>query len=321
MVAKKSNSNELKITRIYDAPVKAVWDAWVDPKQAAKWWGPRGFTITTHSKDLRVGGHWAYTMHGPDGVDYENKTIYHEVVDQKRMVYDHGGNDDRPPLFRVTVTFEPVKGGKTKMDMTMTLPTPEAAAQTKKFVKQAGGNGTWDRLAEYLEEQSSGKQKFVINRTFEAPIQTVFDMWTKPEHFKQWMGPTGSTMDIVKADIKVGSSLMYSMGHPQGMMLHGRINYQEISAPNRLVYTQQFTDDKFNPTRAPFDGNWPMTMLTTVELAEEDSGETRITLTWEVDGDYTAEELATFVKEKGGMTQGWTGSFDKLEEYIASHTH
>ncbi len=52
-MATKKLPNELSITRVYDAPVKAVWDAWTDPKKAAKWWGPRGFTITTHSKELK----------------------------------------------------------------------------------------------------------------------------------------------------------------------------------------------------------------------------------------------------------------------------
>ena len=64
--------------------------------------------------------HWHYTMHGPDGIDYPNKTLYHEVETHSKLVYDHGGNDDRPPLFRVTVLFSET-GGKTKMDMTMTL--------------------------------------------------------------------------------------------------------------------------------------------------------------------------------------------------------
>ncbi len=75
-MATKTKSNEIRITRIYNAPVQAVWDAWTDPKQVAEWWGPRGFTITTHSKDLRPGGSWKYTMHGPDGVDYPNNTKY-----------------------------------------------------------------------------------------------------------------------------------------------------------------------------------------------------------------------------------------------------
>ena len=57
-MAANEKPNEIRLTRVYDAPVKAVWDAWTDPQQVAQWWGPRGFTITTHSKDLRPGGHW-----------------------------------------------------------------------------------------------------------------------------------------------------------------------------------------------------------------------------------------------------------------------
>ena len=135
-MAAKNKSNEIKITRIYDAPVKTVWAAWTDPKQVAQWWGPRGFTLTTHSKDLRTGGRWIFTMHGPDGVDYPNITQYLEVEKHSRLVYDHGGNDERSPLFRVTVQFTDLKG-KTRMEMSMALPTPEAAEETRKFIKKA----------------------------------------------------------------------------------------------------------------------------------------------------------------------------------------
>src|ERR1700761_6142593 len=110
----ENKSNEIRIIRVYDAPVQAVWDAWTDPKQVAQWWGPRGFTITTHSKDLRVGGTWDYTMHGPDGVDYPNVTKYLEVEKYSRLVYDHGGTHDKPALFRVSVNFSE-SAGKTKM--------------------------------------------------------------------------------------------------------------------------------------------------------------------------------------------------------------
>ena len=79
-MANRSDSSELRLTRVYDAPVQAVWDAWTIPERVEKWWGPRGFTLTTHSKDLRVGGHWRYTMHGPDGVDYPNVTKYFGMI-------------------------------------------------------------------------------------------------------------------------------------------------------------------------------------------------------------------------------------------------
>lgn len=310
----KSNSNELRIIRVYDAPVKAVWDAWTDPKQAAKWWGPRGFTITTHSKDLRVGGSWRYTMHGPDGKDWPNVTKYFEVETYKKLVYDHGGTDDTPPLFRVSVTFSDEKG-KTKMDMRMILPNPEAAAEIAKFVKAAGGNSTWDRLAEYVEKEKSGKEVFVINRTFEAPIKTMFEMWTNPKHIANWMPPTGMTMQFVDVDIKPGGKSMYMMSGGD-IKMYGRAEYLKIESPNLIVYTQQFCDEKGNMSRHPMAPLWPETMLTTIRLTEEGQDLTRVTVTWETYGNCTAAELAAFVKEKGGMTMGWTGSFDKLEDYL-----
>jgi uncharacterized protein YndB with AHSA1/START domain len=312
----KNKSNEIRIIRIYDAPVEAVWDAWTDPEQVAQWWGPRGFTLTTHSKDLRPGGHWTYTMHGPDGVDYPNKTPYLEVERHSKLVYDHGGNDDRPPLFRVTVLFSETNG-KTRMEMSMTLPTPEAAEEMRKFIKKAGGDATWDRLAEYLDKESSGKEEFVINRTFDAPLELMFEMWTNPKHFSQWLPPTGFTMHFIKCDIKPGGSSFYFMTGQGDIKMYGRAEYLQIEKPDRIVYTQQFCDEHENVSRHPLSPTWPETMLTTVQLTAEGPDRTRVTVTWEPHGVTTREELETFIKSKAGMTQGWTGSFDKLEAHLA----
>lgn len=316
-MAAKNKSNEIKITRIYDAPVKLVWDAWVDPKQVAQWWGPRGFTLTTFSKDVRTGGHWNYTMHGPDGVDYRNITQYLEVEKYSRLVYDHGANETQPPLFRVTVDFTEVKG-KTKMEMSMALATPEAAEETRKFIKKAGGNATWDRLAEFLEKEISGKEKFVINRSFDAPLELMFNVWTDPKHFSKWLPPTGFTMNFIRADIKPGGSTFYRMTDGGSTTMYGRAKYLEITKPNRIVYTQQFCDEKENISRHPHAPTWPETMLTTVTLTEESDNQTRVTIVWEVYGEATQEEIAVFVQAKGGMTMGWTGSFDKLEDYLST---
>lgn len=317
-MAAKNRSNELKLTRLYDAPVEAVWDAWTDPEQVAKWWGPRGFTLTTHGKDLRVGGYWRYTMHGPDGTDYENKTVYHEVEKHKKLVYDHGGGDDRPPLFRVTVLFSEEKG-KTRMEMTMTLPTPEAAEQTKKFIKQAGGNSTWDRLAEYLEKESTGQESFVINRSFEAPRDLVFRMWADKSNLFRWLPPEGMRMEILDGEIQAGQRIFYRMRGESAEIL-GRIEYREISRPDRIVYSQQFCDEKENVVRHPMVPTWPASMLTTVSFAEEGNGQTRVTVRWEPEGVATAEEIAAFVRMRGSMTQGWSGSFDKLEEILSGES-
>lgn len=313
-----NESKEIRIQRTYDAPLQAVWDAWTDPAQTAQWWGPRGFTLTTHSKDLRTGGHWHYTMHGPDGTDYPNTTHYLEVEPLARLVYDHGGNDDRPPLFRVTVVFSE-EDGKTRMDMRMGLATAEAATQTRQFIKQAGGNATWDRLAEYLAKQLSDREHFVINRSFDAPQALLFDMWSKPEHFVRWLAPTGFEMRFIRADIRTGGSSLFCMAGP-GVTMYGRARYEEVRSPDRLVYTQQFCDEHENITRHPMAPTWPETMRVTIQLAAEGENQTRVTITSEVVGPVTAEELATFTGGRAGMTMGWTGSLDKLEALLAAGT-
>ena len=308
------NKNELKITRIYDAPLKAVWDAWTDPEQVAKWWGPRGFSITTHSKDLIAGGHWNYTMHGPDGTDYPNKTAYIEVDEYKRLVYDHGANDDQPALFRGTVIFTD-KGDKTLMDMTMTFKSPEVAAHSKKIIKDADGNSTWDRLAEYLEKGATGKEKFVINRTFDVDIETLFSAWTEPDQLVAWSGPVGAQTEYINVDIRTGGKAFYRM--PFGdSVIYGNVKYLEVTRPDRLVYIQQFANEDGSPGRHPLAPTWPQNMLTTVTFSKEGPEKSRITLEWEVTGEWTQEELDTFINGKKGMSQGWGGSFDKLDEYF-----
>jgi uncharacterized protein YndB with AHSA1/START domain len=314
-MAASRKPNELYITRVFDAPVKLVWDAWTDPEKVGQWWGPRGFTLTTHSRETRPGGKWIYTMHGPDGTDYPNVTTYHEVAKYSRLVYDHGATETTPPLFRVTVDFMEIDG-KTKMDMTMALATAEAAQETRKFIKKAGGDATWDRLAEYLHEQG-GKDKFVINRTFEAPIDLVFDMWTDIRHIAQWLPPAGMTTKFFKGDIRQGGRGFWCMEGTNGVM-YGKSEYHEVTRPNRIVYTQSFCDENQQTIRHPMAPTWPETMLTTVLLEAEDTNRTRVTVTWEVFGEATATERETFHNAKGGMTQGWTGSFDKLESYLVT---
>lgn len=310
-MAAKSKSNVITITRVYDAPLQSVWDAWTIPEEVAQWWGPRGFTLTTHSRDLRTGGHWNYTMHGPDGTDYENTTQYLEVVPMQRMIYDHGGHKDRPPLFRVTALFTE-RNGQTQLDMSMAFPTPEVAVEMREFIKKAGGEATWDRLAEYLAKRLKGAEQFFIARGFDAPIERVYEMWTDPEHLAQWMPATGATMRFLRTEPHVGGTSFYAMTMANGMVMHGRLNYLVLETPTRIVYTQQFCDEKEQLITAPFFADWPKTMLTNVELVSEAAERTRVTLRWEPQ-DASAAAVAEFVKQRGGMTMGWTGSFDKLE--------
>ncbi len=314
-MAAKNKSSEITLTRVYDAPLQSVWDAWTIPEEVAQWWGPRGFTITQHSRDLRTGGHWHYTMHGPDGTDYENTTQYLDVVPRQRLVYDHGGHRDRPPLFRVTALFTE-RNGRTQLDMSMAFATPEVAEEMRGFIRKAGGEGTWDRLAEYLGKRSTGKELFVIARSFDASIERIYDLWTDPAQLAQWLPPTGAKMRFIRSEPRVGGSSFYAMSLGEGEPMYGLLRYLALERPARIVYTQQFCDEQERVTRPPFFTHWPETMLAVVDLAAEEPGRTRVTVRWQPADAATPADIAEFVRQRGSMTGGWTGSFDKLEAVL-----
>ncbi|HIN64495.1 MAG TPA: SRPBCC domain-containing protein, partial [Candidatus Obscuribacterales bacterium] len=196
------------------------------------------------------------------------------------------------------------------------FPSAEAAATSAKFIKKAGGDATWDRLAEFLEKKVHGKEIFEINRSFETPIDIMFKMWTEPEHVAKWSAPAGFTMKYKHVDLKEGGKSFYSMSNGKEMTMYGRCQYIEIHKPDRIVFTQQFCDENENVARHPMAASWPESMRTTVKLTAEAQNRTRVTITWEEDGKWSPEELETFINARAGMTGGWTGSLDKLEEYL-----
>jgi uncharacterized protein YndB with AHSA1/START domain len=157
---------DLVITRIFDAPRDLVWKAWTEPERVKQWWGPRDFTCPVAKIDLRVGGKYLFCMQSDSGPDTWQKGIwstgvYREIVPMERLVWtdsfaDENGNvvpathygmgDDFPLEMLVTVTFEELEDGKTKMTLWhVGLPAGEMKEQTG-----AGWNESLDKLAESL---------------------------------------------------------------------------------------------------------------------------------------------------------------------------
>lgn len=145
---------EIVITRLLDAPRELAFSAWTDPEKVVNWWGPNGFTTTIERMDVRPGGVWKYVMHGPDGVDYPNKTVYEEIVPPERLVYTHSGGDpvpgERAVQFRSTVTFVQ-QGGQTKITLQMVFKTPDDRQYVvEKYGAIEGGVQHLARLNEFL---------------------------------------------------------------------------------------------------------------------------------------------------------------------------
>lgn len=119
--------------------------AFADPARLARWWGPNGFTNTIREFDLRPGGRWRLTMHGPDGANYENLSEFAEVTPSERIDFQH-----LEPVhgFRMTMTFVP-RGAQTELTWTMRFDDPDEAAKVGKFVAVANQQN-FDRLAAHL---------------------------------------------------------------------------------------------------------------------------------------------------------------------------
>jgi uncharacterized protein YndB with AHSA1/START domain len=139
---------ELVIRRVISAPRTLVFDAWSDPEHIGMWWGPNGFRTTTHSMDMKVGGRWRYTMHGPDGTDYENLITYTEIVRPERLAYDHGDDQD-PDIFKAVITFDDANG-KTALTLRMICKSALQLEGMKKFGAVEGGQQTLERLERYI---------------------------------------------------------------------------------------------------------------------------------------------------------------------------
>jgi uncharacterized protein YndB with AHSA1/START domain len=169
-----------------------------------------------------------------------------------------------------------------------------------------------------IEKEASGKELFVINRSFDAPIDMVYKMWSNPKHLSQWVPPTGFSMEYIRSDIRPGGNAFYVMTG-NGIKMYGRAHYIEMRKPDRLVYTQQFCDENEKISRHPLAPTWPETMQTTVTLTEDEPNRTRITIVWECIGKVSKVELETFIAGRAGMTGGWTGSFDQLEDCLAKN--
>jgi uncharacterized protein YndB with AHSA1/START domain len=144
---------EIQATRVFAAPRELVWKVWTEPEHLAQWWGPKGFTTSTYSMEVKPGGVWRFVMHGPDGRDYQNKITYVEVVKPERLVYKHGSDKEVEPVnFQVTVTFAEESAG-TKVNVRMVFPSAKARDYTiKTYGALEGLDQTLGRLGAHLKE-------------------------------------------------------------------------------------------------------------------------------------------------------------------------
>ena len=101
---------DVVITRNFDAPRARLWKAWTDPELMKRWWGAKGITCPVSSIDLRVGGHYKYSMQLPDGQTVWATGVYREIQEPDHLVFtdsfgDENGNIVSPTKYGMTADF------------------------------------------------------------------------------------------------------------------------------------------------------------------------------------------------------------------------
>jgi uncharacterized protein YndB with AHSA1/START domain len=160
-----------------------------------------------------------------------------------------------------------------------------------------------------MADDRAPRDAVVIERSFDAPTDLVWQMWTEPEHFKAWYGPGGATIPVAKMDVRVGGTRLVcmEMATPDGaMQMWFTGEYREVVENERLVYTESMSDEHGNvvsPSDMGVPAGHPATTEITVEL-EDLGGRTKMVMTH------------AGVPEHSPGATGWAMAFDKLARHV-----
>ena len=235
-------NRELVFNRILQAPRELVFDVWTDPEHLSKWYGPEGFSLTTHDMDLRPGGQWSYTMHGPDGRDYHNKVVFLEVERPERLVYQHIKDEDTEPVdHEMTITFYQ-EGNKTRLTMHLLFESPQTLEMVaRNYGAVEGGNQTLTRLERWLAVLTNpllkiSDNQIVSTRVFDTTPELMYKAWTDPSILSQWWGPDGFTNTFHEFDLRPGGGWRFIMHGPNGDDYPNECIFIAITEPLQLIW-------------------------------------------------------------------------------------
>jgi uncharacterized protein YndB with AHSA1/START domain len=163
-----------------------------------------------------------------------------------------------------------------------------------------------------MTDRNGSQDAVRIERSFGAPVELIWQMWTDPEHFAAWYGPNGATIPIAKMDVRVGGTRLVCMevqtpNGPMQMWFTGE--YREVVENERIVYTESMSDENGNvlpPEELGMPVRHPTTTEVRVEL-EEVGGRTKMVMTH-----------AGVPSDSPGAT-GWTMALDKLAAHVEAH--
>jgi len=229
-------NREIVLSRIFNATPEQVFAAWTTKELVQQWWGPRGFTNSFRQFEVKVGGIWEYTMHGPDGTDYLNWVCFEQVIVNKKLVFQHGSSPDDPNLFQVTVTFA-AEGPKTRVTMTHIF---ASQAERDKVVQVyhaiEGGNQTLDKMGEFVA-RSLYHPNLTFIQHFQVPLGTLFDCWTDPANLSRWQGILEFTQLSSQQTLNLNEETRAHTSRQESKLLPMEAQIDEVERPNHFMIT------------------------------------------------------------------------------------
>lgn len=162
-----------------------------------------------------------------------------------------------------------------------------------------------------MTDAKGSRDAVVIERSLDAPVDLIWQMWTDPQHFKEWFGPTGATIPVAKMDVRVGGTRLICMevqtpAGPRSMWFAGE--YLQVVANQLLVYTEFISDENGN-------------VVSPSEMGMSDGHPTRTEVRVELKGlDGVTKMVMTHVgipSDSPGAA-GWTMALDKLAARVAT---
>ncbi len=159
-------------------------------------------------------------------------------------------------------------------------------------------------MAAATEAKPSEDLGIIITRTFDAPRELVFKMFTDPKHLAEFWGPKGFTSTVREMDLRPGGAFRLEMRGPDGATYPCEGLYREVIAPERIVYSG-------GPDCGhPCGGGLPPRALVTISFAGHDG---KTTLTIDTRFEAAADRDAAV---RMGFNTGWASSLDRLADLL-----
>lgn len=314
-----SDASTLTLTVVgdYPVPVERLWDAWADPRQLEKFWGPETWPATFTRHDMAVGGRSEYYMTGPDGSVSRGWWRF-LAVDPGRgfevedgFAHDDGRPTENMPVMRMVIRLEPTPGGSRLTGVTY-FPSVEAMEQLVQMgmvegMKSALGqlDATLADLASFAAERPTESHilndtQVRISRVIRGSVEQVWRAHHEPELVRRWMlGPDGWRMPVCEIASKVGESYRYEWEAEDGSQRFGfEGELLESDPPHREVTTERMIG-------VDGPGTTNLMTLTPVE------GGTLLTLVIT----YPSAEVRDMVLGTG-MVNGMEASYSRLENEV-----